>query len=299
MPMSGCAKKRAVPGLRWTLRRRSRRSARGWLVRQRFRTSPDCTQIRLADAQKRAPGPRACDTGKSRGTRVNQGRAMSADAGYLALIDRLTTVRPPVFVFGGYAEDALLAGRTTRPHGDVDVLVGRVDLAEHLERFAEWGFPSFEIYFEVVPGSPLVYHAASDGIELELGVYDELVPGRPSFVLPADEPADPGHAPQRLLHPSAGPYRRRLDPDDLAARALPDASGRHAHRCLRSPTAQGRSRAGPAPDKPLGGHAGGRARARVRSVPAVSGHTFATRCLERETRFELATCSLEGCRSAN
>ena len=67
------------------------------------------------------------------------------------------------------------------------MLVGRVDLAEHLERFAEWGFPSFEIYFEVVPGSPLVYHAASDGIELELGVYDELVPGRPSFVLPADE----------------------------------------------------------------------------------------------------------------
>ena len=57
---------------------------------------------------------------------------MSADAGYLALIDRLTTVRPPVFVFGGYAEDALLVGRTTRPHDDVDVLVGRVDLAEHL-----------------------------------------------------------------------------------------------------------------------------------------------------------------------
>ena len=111
---------------------------------------------------------------------------MSADAGYLALIDRLTTLRPPVFVFGGYAEDALLAGRTTRPHDDVDVLVRKVDLAEHVERFAEWGFASFEIYFEVVPGSPLVYHAASDGIELELGVYDELVPGRPSFVLPAD-----------------------------------------------------------------------------------------------------------------
>ena len=112
---------------------------------------------------------------------------MAADAGYLAPIDRLSTVRPPGFVFGGYAEDALLAGRTSRPHEDVDVLVGRVDLVEHLQRFATWGFPNFEIYFEVVPGSPLVYHAATAGIELELGVYDELVPGRPSFVLPADE----------------------------------------------------------------------------------------------------------------
>jgi hypothetical protein len=105
---------------------------------------------------------------------------------YLALIDRLTTVQPPVFVFGGFAEDALLAGRTTRPHDDVDVLVGRADLVEHLRWFGDCGFPDFEIYFEVVPGSPLVYHSALDGIELELGVFDELVPGRPSFVVPAD-----------------------------------------------------------------------------------------------------------------
>ena len=112
---------------------------------------------------------------------------MAPDQGYRELIDRLSMVRPPAFVFGGYAEDALLAGRTTRPHGDVDVLVARVDLDAHLQRFAEWGFPSFEILFDVVPGSPLVYHAASGAIELELGVYDELVPGRPSFVLPDDD----------------------------------------------------------------------------------------------------------------
>ena len=108
----------------------------------------------------------------------------SDQAGYLALIERLTSVQPPVFVFGGFAEDALLAGRTTRPHGDVDVLVGRADLVEHLRRFGDWGFPAFEIYFEVVPGSPLVYHSALDGIDLELGVFDELVPGRPSSSCP-------------------------------------------------------------------------------------------------------------------
>ena len=38
-----------------------------------------------------------------------------------------------------------------------------------------------------MPGSPLVYHSALDGVELELGVFDELVPGRPSFILPADD----------------------------------------------------------------------------------------------------------------
>jgi hypothetical protein len=107
-------------------------------------------------------------------------------ARYLALIDRLATVQPPVYVFGGFAEDALIAGRTTRPHGDVDVLVGRADLVGHLGRFGDWGFPDFEIYFEVVPGSPLVYHSALDGIQLELGVFDELAPGQPSFVVQAD-----------------------------------------------------------------------------------------------------------------
>ena len=58
------------------------------------------------------------------------------------------------------------------------MLVGRSDLVKHLQRFAGWGFPNFENYFEVVPGSPLVYHSASDGIGLELGIFDELVPGR-------------------------------------------------------------------------------------------------------------------------
>jgi hypothetical protein len=110
-----------------------------------------------------------------------------ASAGYPGLIERLATVQPPVYVFGGFADDAVLGGKTTRPHDDVDVLIKRADLAEHLKRFVEWGFPRFEIYFEVVPGSPLVYHSAADGIDLELGVYDELQSGRPSFVLPMDD----------------------------------------------------------------------------------------------------------------
>ena len=142
------------------------------------------------------------------------------------------------------------------------------DFDEHLQRFAEWGFPSFEVYFEVVPGSPLVYHAASDGIELELGVYDELVPGRPSFVLPVDEGLTRVTLPSdSLTHPLGridGVSIRTISPLALyQLRAASCAPG------LRSPTAQGRSRAGPAPDKPPGEPTGGRARARVRSVPAI------------------------------
>ena len=137
---------------------------------------------------------------------------MPADAGYLALIDRLATVRPPVFVFGGYAEDALLAGQTTRPHGGRRRAgrEGRPRRAPPAVRRV--GIPVLRGPLRGRAGSPLVYHAASDGIELELGIYDELVPGRPSFVLPVDERADPGHAPQRLLDLSAGPHRRRPDP---------------------------------------------------------------------------------------
>lgn len=47
---------------------------------------------------------------------------------YSELIERLSALDPPVFVFGGFAEDAVLHGKVTRRHGDVDVLVVRDQL---------------------------------------------------------------------------------------------------------------------------------------------------------------------------
>ena len=41
----------------------------------------------------------------------------------LDVIAHLGALQPPMFLMGGYAEDALLAGRVTRPHEDVDVII--------------------------------------------------------------------------------------------------------------------------------------------------------------------------------
>jgi hypothetical protein len=105
---------------------------------------------------------------------------------YLPLIERLARLEPPVFVFGGIAEDALLDGSMTRPHGDVDVLVGRGSLDVHLEQLDSIGFTDFQVYFEPQPGRPLVLGTTRADENLELGVFDELEPGLASFVLPVE-----------------------------------------------------------------------------------------------------------------
>lgn len=108
-------------------------------------------------------------------------------ASYLPLVQQLASFEPRAYVFGGIAEDALLDGRITRPHGDVDVLVARAALDQHRYRLRAIGFSDFEVYFESPPGMPLVLGSAFDGLSVELGVFDELEPGIASFVLPVTE----------------------------------------------------------------------------------------------------------------
>lgn len=108
------------------------------------------------------------------------------EASYLPIVQRLAILEPFVFVFGGIAEDAILDGSITRPHGDVDVLVGRATLDLHLAQLGAIGFAHFEVYFEPQPGRPLVLGGEHDGLSLELGVFDELEPGIASFVLPVE-----------------------------------------------------------------------------------------------------------------
>ena len=105
---------------------------------------------------------------------------------YLPVIERLASFDPPAFVFGGFAEDALLDKAVTRPHGDVDVLVARTTLDRQLEELRSIGFDGFEVFFESPPGVPLVMGAERNGQSVELGLFDELEPGIPSFVLPMD-----------------------------------------------------------------------------------------------------------------
>ena len=110
-------------------------------------------------------------------------------ASYLPVIERLAFVEPPVYIFGGFAEDSLLNGSITRPHGDVDVLVGRATLEQHLVQLGSMGFTTFDVLFESQPGRPLVLGSANGDVALELGVFDELEPGIASFVLPAESGA--------------------------------------------------------------------------------------------------------------
>ena len=42
---------------------------------------------------------------------------------YLGLLRDLASLDPPVFVFGGIAEEALLDGAVSLSHGDLDVLI--------------------------------------------------------------------------------------------------------------------------------------------------------------------------------
>ena len=109
------------------------------------------------------------------------------EVSYLALIEGLAALEPPVFVFGGIAEDALLDGSISRPHGDIDVLVGRATLDLHLAQFGSIGFSDFDVFFEPQPGRPLVLGGVHAGQNLELGVFDELEPGIASFVLPVEQ----------------------------------------------------------------------------------------------------------------
>jgi hypothetical protein len=110
-----------------------------------------------------------------------------AEPSYLPLVEQLAAVEPAVFVFGGIAEDALLDGSITRPHGDLDVLVGRATLDRHLANFRSIGFEDFEVLFESIPGEPIVLGASHGALSLELGVFDELEPGIASFVLPMED----------------------------------------------------------------------------------------------------------------
>jgi len=113
--------------------------------------------------------------------------ASNASVDYLEVIGHLADEDPPSHVFGGFADDALLDGRSTRSHGDLDVLVARDDLDAQFDRFHAMGFASFDPLFEPVPGQPLVYGASANGLAIELGVYDRDPDGSIWFVLPWNE----------------------------------------------------------------------------------------------------------------
>lgn len=90
------------------------------------------------------------------------------------------TFEPPVHVFGGFAEDALLHGTSVRTHNDVDVLVGRDELEAQLRNTQAIAFSSPEVRYEPVEGMPMVIGTTNGHLDLEISVY-ERTPERTIF----------------------------------------------------------------------------------------------------------------------
>ena len=103
---------------------------------------------------------------------------------YGPLLETLMTFKPPVHVFGGFAEDALLHGTSVRSHDDVDVLVGRGELEAQLGNARAIGFSSHEVRFEPIEGMPMVIGTTDGDMELEISVCDQTTEGIVFFHIP-------------------------------------------------------------------------------------------------------------------
>jgi len=97
-----------------------------------------------------------------------------ATALQLDLLRRMSRLDPAPYLFGGYAEDALLAGKVTRPHLDVDWLCPRRELDLRLAQARQLGFTEFETWGESAPGKPFYLFAHQGELRLDLGVGDEV-----------------------------------------------------------------------------------------------------------------------------
>jgi hypothetical protein len=97
---------------------------------------------------------------------------------YLELITSMSELDPPLFVFGGVAEDALLDHKVSRPYADIDVMVLRDELGQRKSQCEALGFRDFEVNYEAIRGRPLVLGARVGSLNLELGVCDKDADGK-------------------------------------------------------------------------------------------------------------------------
>jgi hypothetical protein len=91
----------------------------------------------------------------------------------LELIAKLAALEPTLAFMGGYAEDALLAGRVSREHEDVDVAFPRSQEELRLAQFAELGFDHWDTIGEAAPGVPFYLFGQNGNLKLDLGLFDE------------------------------------------------------------------------------------------------------------------------------
>jgi hypothetical protein len=92
----------------------------------------------------------------------------------LELLRRMSELDPPPFMFGGYAEDALLAGTVTRSHLDIDWIFPRSEFELRLDQARSLGFSEFESRGDAAPGEPFYLFAAKGDLSIDLGISDEV-----------------------------------------------------------------------------------------------------------------------------
>jgi hypothetical protein len=85
----------------------------------------------------------------------------------------MSDLSPAPCVFGGFAEDALLARAVTRPHRDVDWMFPRRELGLRLEQARSLGFTEFETWGEAAPGEPFYLYARHGDLSIDLGICDD------------------------------------------------------------------------------------------------------------------------------
>ena len=108
---------------------------------------------------------------------------------YRVLLKRLATLSPPLFVMGGFAEDALLFHRITGQHADLDVLVIRHQLDQHLQQLALLGLAEPATPLAEAPGQPLLLRANLDTPQIEIWVSTPEPNGGYSFDVDGQSPS--------------------------------------------------------------------------------------------------------------
>ena len=96
---------------------------------------------------------------------------MLSDAECIETVKLLNTLPRAIPVFGGVAEDAVIYGKLTRPHGDVDVFVNRDEWSERLAELRTAGFGEPELYYEIA-GKPIVYALDAGSCHVEVYLYE-------------------------------------------------------------------------------------------------------------------------------
>ncbi len=93
---------------------------------------------------------------------------------------------PPVHLFGGVSEDALLHSDWVRPHDDIDILVERPHFPAAIESSRGLGFQDFEVRFQPFPDTPVVVGCIQEGNNLEISICDRDDGGRVFFYMVED-----------------------------------------------------------------------------------------------------------------